>query len=199
MTRKLKEILEWSLILGVPLTLYLTGWHTEVIGQAQRVILLTNLMAPDVTSRADAGGSADLSLKLVSLDGQQVQLSQYSDKTLFVNFWATWCPPCVAEMPEIQALFSKTDPNRVAFFLISVDQDWDKARQYVQRKSFDFPVFRVDGSIPASFRSQGIPSTFVIKPDGTIAMKRVGMASYDNQEFREFLDKLSAPKLEQPL
>jgi len=86
----------------------------------------------------------------------------------------------------------------VAFFLISVDEDWEKARQYVQRKSFDFPVFQAAGNIPPSFRSDGIPSTFVIKPDGSIAMRRVGMASYDNQEFRDFLLGLNTSPLSKP-
>ena len=198
MNKKQREIIEWILILGIPLTLYLTGWHTEVIGQVQRVILLTDLMAPDISSAADSGESADMSLRLLSPEGEVVELGDFSQKTLFVNFWATWCSPCIAEMPEIQSLYSNSDPEQVAFFLISVDEDWDKARQYVERKSFDFPIFRVKGNIPSSFRSGSIPSTFVIRPDGTIAMKRVGMASYDNPEFRDFLHELNPSRLEKP-
>jgi len=183
-----REIIEWVLILGIPLSLYVTGWHTEVIGQFQRMILLTGLIAPDTTVPVQDLSKTDLDLKLITDSGQEITLREYEGKVLFLNFWATWCPPCIAELPEIQELYLKTDPNQVEFFMISVDQDQGKAREFMNRKEYTFPVYRLSGQLPQVFQAEAIPSTFVINRAGELAMKRVGMASYNNDEFIAFLE-----------
>lgn len=180
--------LEWILWLGIPLGLYLTGWHTEVIGQAQRLVLATGLAnaRPGTPPAQQPDASYDLALR--TLDGKPVLLKELRGKAVFMNFWATWCPPCVAEMPGIQDLYTATQPENVAFVMISVDKDFDRLQRFMRRKKYTFPVYRLaDNSIPAMYASQTIPTTFVISSAGKLAFRHEGMANYNTADFKSFL------------
>jgi len=186
-----RELTEWGVIIGIFLVLYATGLHTEVIGRMQQVLLWTGIMQPETTEPAASREQADYNFPLVTLDGQQASLRDFRGKTVFMNFWATWCPPCVAEMPNIHSLYKKTDPEKVAFVMVSMDDSREKARKFIQRKGFDFPVYLPAGPVPALYQSSTIPTTFVISPDGKIVSKREGMAEYDTRRFRDFLQRIS--------
>lgn len=108
-----------------------------------------------------------------------------------MNLWATWCPPCVAEMPGIQQLYNKVDTSKVEFVMISLDENVEKARKFVHRKQYTFPVYQLEGNLPEVYRTASIPTTFVIAPDGRIVIREEGMAQYDDERFIEYLRKLS--------
>ncbi|MDB5262341.1 MAG: alkyl hydroperoxide reductase [Adhaeribacter sp.] len=112
-------------------------------------------------------------------------------KVIFMNFWATWCPPCIAEMPNIQSLYEKVKSENIAFVMVSLDDDPAKAQKFINRKKFTFPVYTPNGALPPVYAGQVIPTTFVISPDGRIVARKDGMADYDNQEFREFLQNMA--------
>jgi thiol-disulfide isomerase/thioredoxin len=182
-----RELIEWTILVVVGLTLYLTGWHTEVIGQLQRVVLATGVMKPDTEENPDKNASYDF--RLVNMGGRMVEFSEFQGQTVFLNFWATWCPPCIAEMPDIQDLYEKKG-NDVAFVMISLDEDPDKARRFIERKGFDFPVYFPSSRLPSVYPHRTIPTTYVISPEGKIALSQSGMAKYDTEGFRKFLDGL---------
>lgn len=182
-----RELVEWGVIIVVGATLYFTGLHTEVIGQVQRVVLATGIIRPDTDPEAEK--LADYNFRLTSASGEPVDFSAFQGKTVFLNFWATWCPPCIAEMPDIQDLYTKTRDD-VAFVMISLDDDPDKARRFVERKGFDLPVYFLSSALPEVYDPKSIPTTYVIAPDGKIAMTRHGMAKYDTDSFRAFLGSL---------
>ena len=131
------------------------------------------------------------SLPLVTLDGRRVNLSDLQGKVVFVNLWASWCPPCVAEMPGIHALYLKMDPAKVAFVMVSLDENPAKARALLKRRGYTFPVYLPTGPLPAPFNSSSIPSTVILAPDGQVAARHDGMAEYDTPEFKAALDKLA--------
>ena len=118
-------------------------------------------------------------------------MTRDTDKLQVINFWATWCAPCIAEMPDIQSLYQKTG-DQVEFVMISLDNTADKTWNFVDTKGFDFPVYRLSSRIPEVYERQVIPTTYVISPDGKIVAERHGMAKYDTDEFREFLVGLQA-------
>ena len=113
-----KTWIQYGIFAVVAITLYATGLHTEVIGFAQRGLLATGLMNPDVAEIAQARNDesndntalisnldkADYNLKLIDKDGKTRSLEEFKGKVIFLNFWATWCPPCIAEMPSIDKL-----------------------------------------------------------------------------------------------
>ncbi|MBT2557598.1 TlpA family protein disulfide reductase [Hymenobacter sp. ISL-91] len=130
-------------------------------------------------------------LPLTTLDGKSVSLSDLKGKAVFVNMWASWCPPCVAEMPGIQALYTKTDPQKVAFVMISLDENPAKARALLKRQGYTLPVYFPAGPLVAPFNSNSIPSTVILGPNGEVAARHEGMADYDTPEFKAALEQLA--------
>ncbi len=192
-TRLIKHpALEWTLWLGIPALLYLTGLHTEVIGGLQRLVLATGLVQATTKTTQEVEASYTVTLK--TLDGKRVSLREMKGKVIFMNVWATWCPPCIAEMPGIQKLYDQTKADNIAFVMISVDKDSQKAQKFIQRKGYTFPVYQLaDGSIPAMYASESIPATFVISAGGKLVLRHEGMADYNSENFRNYLKSLTQP------
>lgn len=130
-------------------------------------------------------------LKLEDQQGARVNLKDYKGKVVFINFWATWCPPCLIEMPGINELYNQyKEDNHVVFLMISLDRNFDTAKTFLSEKGFDFDIYRAEGSIPQDFQTPGIPATFVLDKEGEIAKKIIGASSYNTIEFKDFLNSL---------
>jgi thiol-disulfide isomerase/thioredoxin len=128
---------------------------------------------------------------MVGLDGTAVPFESLQGKVIFLNIWATWCPPCIAEMPNIQRLYEKVGSDDIAFVMLSVDEGgMAKVQKFIQKKGFTFPVYLADGPLPRAFQSPAIPTTFILSPEGRILARQEGMAEYDTQEVREFLQSM---------
>lgn len=182
-----RELIEWGCILGVIGILYFSGLHVPVIGNLQRVLLWTGLMTPDTELPENQYRAANYNIPLLSLDGTDSTLEEFEGKTIFLNFWATWCPPCIAEMPNIQALYKSVESDSIQFVMVSLDEDHQKARNYLERKEYTFPVYFLNGRKPGTYSSSVVPTTYVISPDGKIVTERRGMADYNTSGFKEFL------------
>lgn len=185
-----KEIRFWVIVSTIFLSLYLSGLHTEVAGFAQRMILSTGLIAPEAEINYTDNGEGDYDFKLKNLDGSIISFNELKGKVVFMNIWATWCPPCIAEMPNIQKLYDKIDSSQVAFVMLSTDQSEEKVNKFISRKGFTFPVYLAASNVPSEFRVPSIPTTFVFSKEGKIVSKNVGMANYDKKSFIKFLNEL---------
>ncbi|MFT6866354.1 MAG: thiol-disulfide isomerase/thioredoxin [Cyclobacteriaceae bacterium] len=179
-----REIIEWVVLIAVAGTLYFTGYHTQVIGFVQRMVLSTGIFKP--TTEFEQETQANYSFQLTNVAGRNIDFQEFKGKTVFINFWATWCPPCIAEMPDIQSLYENVG-EEVDFVMISVDENQFKAKQFVQDKGYDFPVYFLNSTLPSIYEARSIPTTYVISPEGVIVAERHGMAKYDSEEFRNFL------------
>ncbi|MBW3130507.1 TlpA family protein disulfide reductase [Hymenobacter profundi] len=146
--------------------------------------------APAVATAATA---AYPDVPLLTLDGQPTNLQALRGKTVFFNIWATWCPPCVAELPGIQALYEKVDKQKVAFVLVSFDRNPKKAQAFIRRKGYTVPVFFPAAPLPPAFDSQAIPTTLILGPDGRIVTRHEGMADYDSPKVKAYLEGLAQP------
>lgn len=187
-----KELAQWGAILLVGATLYATGLHTEVIGKLQSVVLYTGIFQPDVEDEYPAAfNRANYNLNLIPFNDENITLERFRGKTIFLNIWATWCPPCIAEMPNIQKLYDSVNSDNITFVMLSLDEDPSKAKDFIARKAFTFPVYTLGSAIPRVFSSPVVPTTFVVSPDGRIVLKHEGMAKYNTDEFRAFLTGLS--------
>ncbi|MPR33106.1 TlpA family protein disulfide reductase [Salmonirosea aquatica] len=193
-----KDIPGWVVMLVIFGVLYATGLHTEAIGQVQRLILVTgikNADVPDSESRGSEATSGPLgaSFELAGLDGKRVPFGSLRGKVVFMNVWATWCPPCLAEMPGIQKLYDSVDTSRIAFVMLSVDEAGrEKVKKFIDRKGYTFPVYTPLTGIPPAFQSSAIPTTFILSPEGTLVARQEGMANYNTRKMREFLGSLTA-------
>ncbi len=187
MTKNIKrEVIEWAALLLIGMSLYLTGYHTEVIGIVQRIILTSGIIQPFENEDTIL---ADYNLLIEDLEGNAHTLSDWKGKPVFLNFWATWCPPCIAEMPDINKLY-KLVKKEVHFAIISVDEDREKAKKFAKQKGFDFPIFFIKNRLPQVYESTTIPTTYVIDSEGQIVISQRGMAKYSSDAFINYLGGL---------
>ncbi|MEM6524833.1 MAG: TlpA disulfide reductase family protein [Bacteroidota bacterium] len=189
--RIIRELKSWGFMATIFLVLYLTGLHTDVAAFAQRIILSTGVFTADTEIPVSEQKNIDYNFKLQDLQGTVVSLEDFKGKVIFVNIWASWCAPCIAEMPNIQSLYDKIDDDNIAFIMLSMDRDPEKAKKFIRRKDFTFPVYLAASKVPEVFRAPSIPTTMVISSDGKIVSKKVGMANYDKKSFINFLKKQS--------
>ncbi len=191
MNEKTKSLLkEWVLPIAIIGILWVTGLHRPVIAFMQRMILTTGIIKPDTDLENTDLGTADYTWQLYDEEGQPVSFSAFRDKVVFINFFATWCPPCIAELPGIQNLYEDSASDDVVFVIISRDDDPQKTIDFMKRKEFDLPVFYAN-SVPDEFISNVLPSTFIIDRNGKIVSRHHGMADYDNQKVRDFISGLA--------
>lgn len=151
--------------------------------------IVTDQPATTTEPPAPAVVSALPSLQMVNTDNQTFDLSQFKGKKIFVNLWATWCPPCRAEIPSIESLASKTDKSKVEFVLLSLDDDFVKAKIYAANNKMKLPVYYPKGNLPGLFNVDGIPTTFIFNEKGEIIYQHTGGLNYDTKEFLEILNK----------
>lgn len=139
------------------------------------------LFAPDIdqNKKLDAVNT-DISFKKV--DGTIVSLSELKGKVVFLNFWATWCPPCVAEMPSIQKLYEQTN-NDIEFIMLDVDHQEERSLNFLKKHNYTFPLFFPASAIPESIFDGTLPTTLVIDKQGNIVYRHKGIADYSNKKF----------------
>lgn len=187
-----RDIIELAVIVAIFAVIYFTGSQAEVFGRVQQVVLKTGVMNVGELDE-DAKLQADYDMKLVDVDGNILDVQNLKGKTIFMNYWATWCAPCVAEMPSIDGLYEKVgeDPN-IVFLMISEDKKMSTARGWVKRKGFSFPIYKLASPIPDIYETGVVPTTFVISPEGKIVVAKTGMANYNSRRFVKLMKKLAA-------
>ena len=114
--------------------------------------------------------------ELTGLDGKQHRLSDYRGKWVLVNFWATWCPPCLEEMPELELFHSNhKDNDAVVLGLNMEDIPTEKLTKFVEQQFVSYPILLIRGRFNEPFgRVPALPTSFLVSPDGEVAAKQVG-------------------------
>lgn len=185
--------IQYGIFALVATILYATGMHTEVIGFAQRGLLTTGIMNPNVkkitNSRSEDVEKADLNVLLIDEDGNSKSLADLKGKVIFINFWATWCPPCIAEMPSISKLHQEMGDD-IAFVMLSFDKDFETAKAFNKRKGYNLPIYSLGSNLPSMFQSSALPTTYIIDAEGYLVLTHKKMADYNNRKFKKFLTSL---------
>jgi thiol-disulfide isomerase/thioredoxin len=126
--------------------------------------------------------------QLANPEGQPVNLAVSEGKVVLINFWATWCPPCVAEMPSLQNLYNEYG-DRVDFYFVSMESP-EKITAFMKKKDYDFPVYIPKQQIPEVIRGNTLPTTYIIGSSGEIVVDKKGAAKWDSDKTKELLDGL---------
>lgn len=129
---------------------------------------------------------------LPSLSGKTVSLSDYRGKWVFVNFWATWCGPCVIEMPALNNMFHEFKGEKFDMVAISIDDvDIKAVEKFVNDLKVDFTVLYDDKKdVQKAYGIRSVPMTFMINPNGAVVAKANGMREWDHPEMIKFLRDL---------
>jgi peroxiredoxin len=114
-------------------------------------------------------------VSLQSVDGKTMSLADYRGKVVLVHFWATWCPPCVEEIPTLERFYQQVFGSDIEVLAISVDNSADVLMTFLDRNKVHFPVLRDPGGTTAgSYGTLKFPETYVIGRDGIVRYKVIG-------------------------
>lgn len=183
-----RDLIELAVVLSIIAVIFLTGSQAEVFGKVQQVVLSTGVMnAGELDDSVQK--NASYNFKLQNEKGEIVDAQTLKGKTIFMNIWATWCAPCVAEMPGINKLYGKLKENEnVVFLMVSEDREFQTAKDWITKKGFDFHIYKLATRLPDEYETNVIPTTVVISSEGKIVVKHTGMANYNTRRFRKLLE-----------
>ena len=142
-------------------------------------VVLFGLLAVQACTAASASvvsvGEPAPDFTLVDLDGNQVSLSDFRGETVFINFWATWCAPCRAEMPEMEAVYQEYKDKGLVVIGVDIRETKEQVLQYIQEGGYSW-IFVLDatGEVTTNYRVTGIPTSFFIDREGIIQAVNVG-------------------------
>lgn len=124
-------------------------------------------------------------LSMADLEGNSVDMEK--DKLVFLNVWATWCGPCIMEMPGIQALYDRyKSDDRVRFYIVS-DEDAETVVPFVNRKGYQLPFYVYQDRYPGVLDGNSIPRTYIIH-NGRVLTQGIGAANWDTPEIHELIN-----------
>ncbi|MDR1099504.1 MAG: TlpA family protein disulfide reductase [Treponema sp.] len=127
------------------------------------------------------------------LDGTQARLSGLRGKVVFLNFWATWCPPCLAEMPSIEALYRHFQGKDLEFLAVDIQEAEDEVAAFMKEQRLSFPAaLDSTGRISAEYGIRGIPATFIIDREGGVIAAVTGSRDWNTAEVIAALETLIA-------
>lgn len=127
--------------------------------------------------------------ELNGLNTSNMNFSELKGKVVFLNFWATWCPPCIAELPTIQNLYNDYN-DRVAFVCISREK-WSEINAFFEEKGYDLPSYHYKENLLTELPEiNTIPRTFLIDKNGNIRIDKSGPADWNSNSLREKIDQL---------
>lgn len=151
-------------------------------------LIKTTLFAPGSSRNIVYLSEQDKQLPLLSPKNKRISLVEFEGKPVFLNFWATWCPPCIAEMPSIQNLYEEY-ADKVAFVLVS-NESREVTEAFMKKNNYTLPSYSPLGIVPEIFDVTTIPATFLIGPSGRLLINKTGAAKWDSRKVRTMIDEL---------
>lgn len=138
----------------------------------------------------EALGPAEYAWTLRTLEGDTVRLERYRGRVLFINVWATWCAPCVAEMAGIERLRAALAGSGVEFLLVSPEAE-EPVERFLRRYRYELPVLLEGEEMPRGFGLRALPTTFIVDRAGRVALRHRGAADWDQPAVHALLRRLA--------
>ena len=159
-------------------------------------VFTTSLKPPENGANAITSLSSISKLDVVARDGKKVNLSKLKGKVVLVHFWATWCPPCVEELPELNAFWAKFKSNPdIQLYTISVDDSWQAIDDFRKKTPFDLPLYRDPKAATAhKFGTTKFPETYIANRNGRILYHLAEAIDWDSAEVTQNVQALLAQK-----
>lgn len=151
--------------------------------------------SPKAITEAERQTVTDYSWQFLTIDNKPENFSDAKGKVIVLNLWATWCPPCVAELPSLQKLYDKYG-DRVSFYFVS-SENVTTLKTFLTKKGYKLPVYIEQSQSPDVLQSSALPTTFVISKTGKIAMRKTGAAKWNSSSVHRLLDELLKAQTEE--
>ena len=145
---------------------------------------------PSLLSKKTKLNEKDFDWIFTDMDGKKLSFSETKGKVVFLNLWATWCPPCIGEMPGIQKLYNKFKDNPEVQFVLLSNEKIETVKSFMSKKNYSFPVYTSLSPTPLPFSSRSIPTSFVISRDGEIVLKEVGAVNWGGDKMENIIEDL---------
>ena len=158
------------------------GFHTKVL--INRVISFN----PSLVDEDRRQQLSSYEWILESREGNMLDFSELRGQVVLINYWATWCPPCVAEMPDLYELYNAYKDN-IIFLFIAKDER-KKVDQFLDKHQYDLPVYYLTGRSPEQMQSRSLPTTFIISKEGRIVVDEKGAANWNSAYTKDILNEL---------
>lgn len=146
--------------------------------------------APSVKKEENREVLQDYHWQMVDDKGVPFNLSDAKGKVVFVNSWATWCPPCIAEMPSIQKLYDSYKDNEDVVFIFATTDPVEKVQAFMSDNGYTLPSHYIHSTPPKQLSSNSIPHTAIIAKDGSIVVNKKGAADWNSKKVRKTIDAL---------
>jgi thiol-disulfide isomerase/thioredoxin len=155
-------------------------------------LMMIGFFKPDIPKTGEKVIPAP-AMEVQDVSGKITDLQQLKGKVVFINFWATWCPPCLAELPSINALYQKVKDNpNIVVLAVDIDNNLQKSTQFLQNKGYSFPAYGGSSAqVPDKLYENGIPTTLVVDKKGNIVFSHFNRANYDDDKFLRFMLELN--------
>ena len=126
--------------------------------------------------------------KLVNTDREFINFESLKGKVIVVNFWATWCPPCIAEMPSFEKLYEAYKED-VVFLFVTNDEE-NKVIKFLDKNEYTIPVYFEASNRPVEMQSNSLPTTYIINRNGEIVVDKTGAVDWNSKKVKDLLDEL---------
>ncbi len=164
------------------------------MGLLARLLLIWMFVLPleaAAQSLAPWRGGATPPLDLKALDGTRHALAEYRGRVVLLNFWATWCAPCRAEMPSMERLRHALDGQPFAVLAVNVGEGEHAVRAFANSVTMHFPLLLdTDTRVTRAWGARALPTTFILGPDGRIRHHAIGARDWADSEIRSRLRAL---------
>ena len=129
-------------------------------------------------------------VKLTNLKGESIDMKQYKGKTVFVNFWASWCGPCIAEMPSLKNAKDSLQNEKIEFLFAS-DESKEEIETFSSQHEYDFKYVRAQSL--EELNITGLPTTFIFNPEGKMVFSEMGARQWNSPESIALIKKIIKP------
>ena len=149
----------------------------SALERMQVIVPKTRLAAPD--------------FYLTDIEGHQVHLSDYAGQVVLLNFWATWCSPCLQEMPAMQKLWDRYHDKGLTIIAISADSNSQPVKKYIKEMALTYPVLMdTDNKVQNAYEVVAVPMTYLIGADGKFSGLAMGVRDWASPEAFNLIDRL---------
>jgi thiol-disulfide isomerase/thioredoxin len=156
-------------------------------------VLRTGLFNASIERKAaEEKVNATTDFEFSGADNNIRSTSELRGKVLFINFWASWCPPCRAEFPSVEAFYQSVKDNPDVFFL-TINEDVDNARasDFLKKGNYTIPLYKVRSIVPENLYNGTLPTSIVLDKQGNIRYRHEGFANYSSATFLQQIESLT--------